>query len=143
MRKFLTTVAATAATLCLLAAPAAAQDFKVIVNSANSTTELPSATVGKIFLKETAKFPNGTAAAPVDQNKASATRAAFSKAVVGRPVAAVETHWQQQIFSGKEVPPPNKASDDDVIAFVKSNPGGIGYVSAGAATSGVKVIDVK
>ena len=45
--------------------------------------------------------------------------------------------------SGKEVPPATKASDDDVIAFVKATPGGIGYVSAGASTAGVKVIDVK
>jgi ABC-type phosphate transport system substrate-binding protein len=126
-----------------IAAPAAAQDFKVIVNSANSTTDLPAATASKIFLKEVAKFPNGTAATPVDLNKASAVRAAFSKAVVGRPVGAVETYWQQQIFSGKDVPPAAKASDDEVIAFVKATPGAIGYVSAGASTAGVKVIDVK
>jgi ABC-type phosphate transport system substrate-binding protein len=120
-----------------------AQDFKVIVNSANSTSELPAAVASKIFLKEAAKFPNGTAATPVDQGKASPVRAAFSKSIVGRPVASVETYWQQQIFAGKEVPPPAKTSDDDVIAFVKANPGAIGYVSAGAATAGVKVVDIK
>jgi len=129
--------------LCVLAAPAAAQDFKVIVNSANSTTDLPAAVASKLFLKETNKFPNGTAAVPVDLNKASATRAAFSKAVIGRAVSAVETYWQQQIFSGKEVPPAAKASDDEVIAFVKATPGAIGYVSASANVAGVKVIDVK
>jgi hypothetical protein len=63
--------------------------------------------------------------------------------VLGRSVGAVETFWQQQIFSGKEVPPPVKASDDDVIAFVKANAGAIGYVSASTSTAGVKVIDVK
>ncbi len=129
--------------LCCIAAPASAQDFKVIVNSANATTDLSAAVASKIFLKEAAKFPNGSAATPVDQGKASPVRAAFSKAVIGRPVAAVETYWQQQIFSGKEVPPASKASDDEVIAFVKANPGAIGYVSAGASTAGVKVIDVK
>lgn len=129
--------------LCGIAAPASAQDFKVIVNSANATTDLPAAVVSKIFLKEAAKFPNGSAATPVDQGKASPVRASFSKAVIGRPVAAVETYWQQQIFSGKEVPPAAKSSDDDVVAFVKANPGAIGYVSAGASTAGVKVIDVK
>jgi ABC-type phosphate transport system substrate-binding protein len=134
---------ASAIALCAMAAPAAAQDFKVIVNSANSTTDLPAATASKIFLKEVAKFPNGTSASPVDLNKSSATRAAFSKTVIGRPVAAVETYWQQQIFSGKDVPPAAKASDDEVIAFVKATPGAIGYVSAGASVAGVKVIDVK
>lgn len=63
--------------------------------------------------------------------------------MIGRPVTAVETFWQQQLFSGKELPPAVKASDDDVVAFVKAAPGGIGYVSAGANVVGVIVIDVK
>ncbi|AMW06508.1 hypothetical protein GEMMAAP_02945 [Gemmatimonas phototrophica] len=129
--------------IALSAAPAAAQDFKVIVNSANSTTDLPADVTAKLFLKQTTKFPNGTAAQPVDQAKTSPVRATFSKTVLGRAVSAVESYWQQQIFSGKDVPPPAKASDDDVVAYVKATPGAIGYVSAGASTAGVKVVDVK
>jgi len=124
-------------------APAAAQEYKVIVNSANSTSDLPADVAAKLFLKQATKFPNGTPAQPVDLGKASGVRAAFSKGVLGRAVSAVESYWQQQIFSGKDVPPATKASDDEVIAFVKANPGAIGYVSASAGTAGVKVIDVK
>jgi ABC-type phosphate transport system substrate-binding protein len=133
------------AVLAVLASTATveAQEFKVIVNSANGTTDLAADGAAKLFLKQSAKFPNGTAAQPVDLGKGSPVRAAFSKAVLGRAVGAVESYWQQQIFSGKDVPPPAKASDDDVVAFVKSNPGAIGYVSAGAATAGVKVVEVK
>lgn len=121
---------------------AGAQDFKVIVNSANAVSELTSDQAAKIFLKQ-AKFPGGSAASPVDQGKGAAVRATFTKSVVGKTVSAVETYWQQQIFSGKDVPPPTKASDDEVIAYVKSNPGGIGYVSGSAAVAGVKVVAVK
>jgi ABC-type phosphate transport system substrate-binding protein len=131
------------AAVCFAATPAAAQDFKVIVNSANSLTEIPTAALSKIFLKEATSFPGGGSASPVDQSKSSATRAAFSKRVLGRAPAAVDTYWQQQIFSGKEVPPPSKASDDEVVAYVKATPGAVGYVSAGASTAGVKVIEVK
>jgi ABC-type phosphate transport system substrate-binding protein len=129
--------------IAVAAAPAAAQDYKIVVNSANATSELPADVATKLFLKQVAKFPNGTAAQPVDQAKSSGVRVAFSKGVLGRAVAAVESYWQQQIFSGKDVPPPAKASDDEVIAFVKANAGAIGYVSAGASTAGVKVVDVK
>jgi ABC-type phosphate transport system substrate-binding protein len=129
--------------LFVVATPAAAQDVKVIVNSANSTVDLPGDVVTKLFLKQTTKFPNGTAAQPVDQAKGNSVRAAFSKSVLGRGVSAVESYWQQQIFSGKDVPPPTKASDDEVVAYVKANAGAIGYVSAGASTAGVKVVDVK
>lgn len=138
---------AAAVAACLLALPSttplAAQDFKVIVNSANPISDIPAATLSKIFLKETAGFPGGGSATPVDLAKSSPVRAAFSKRVIGRPVSAVDTYWQQQIFSGKEIPPAAKASDDEVIAFVKATPGAVGYVSAGASTAGVKVVDVK
>jgi ABC-type phosphate transport system substrate-binding protein len=46
------------------------------------------------------------------------------------------------VFSGKDVPPPEKGTDADVVAFVKSNPGAIGYVAAGSA-DGVKVVSLK
>ncbi|WP_053333997.1 hypothetical protein [Gemmatimonas phototrophica] len=143
MKPSFKTLAVAFMAIALSAAPAAAQDFKVIVNSANSTTDLPADVTAKLFLKQTTKFPNGTAAQPVDQAKTSPVRATFSKTVLGRAVSAVESYWQQQIFSGKDVPPPAKASDDDVVAYVKATPGAIGYVSAGASTAGVKVVDVK
>ncbi len=144
MRTLRTLLALAGALLLAVAArPAQAQGFKVIAHAEVAESELAKDVVAKLFLKQAAKFPGGTAAKPVDLNKASAVRAEFSTAVLGRPVSAVETYWQQQIFAGKEVPPPAKASDDEVIAFVKATPGAIGYVSAGAAIAGVKVIAVK
>ena len=122
---------------------AAAQEYKVVVNSANATGEISSDALAKIFLKQAPKFPDGSAATPVEPAKASPARAAFAKAVLGRTVQNLDTFWQQQIFSGKDVPPSNKASDDEVVAFVKSNPGAIGYVSGSAAVAGVKVVTVK
>ena len=65
-----------------------AQEFKVIVNSANSTAELPSDVAAKLFLKQVAKFLNGTAVLPVDLAKTSAVRASFSKAVCSRSFRA-------------------------------------------------------
>ncbi len=35
------------------------------------------------------------------------------------------------------------AADSEVVAYVARTKGAIGYVSAGAATAGVKVLDVK
>ena len=56
----------------------------------------------------------------------------------------VKAYWQQMIFSGREVPPPEKASAKDVVAFVSANRGGVGYVPAGTPLGeGVKTVDVK
>ncbi len=136
-------LAAVACVVMVSARTAHAQAFKVIAHSSVTESDVPAAALSKVFLKQSKKLPDGTTVTPVDLAKDSDVRAAFSKAVHGRAVGAVETFWQQQIFSGKEVPPAVKNSDADIIAFVKSTPGAIGYVSGGASTDGVKVIAVK
>lgn len=143
MRKYIISLTACAALVCAAAPMARAQDVQIVVNAANAVSELPASAISDLFLKKIAKFPGGGAATPVDQAATAAPRASFSKSVLGRPVSAVATYWQQQIFGGGELPPAIKASDDEVVAFVKATPGGIGYVSAGASVAGVKVVAVK
>lgn len=143
MRKFISFAALCAAFVSIASANVSAQSVKIIVNSANAVSELPRDEVTSLFLKKSSKFPGGAAAVPVDQAKGSATRAAFASSILGKTVAALDSYWQQQIFGGGELPPAAKASDDDVVAFVKATPGAIGYVSAGASVAGVKVVAVK
>ena len=123
-----------------LALPAAAraQGFVVVVNAASPAATLSKSDVSNAFLKKGGKFT------AVDQDKSSKTRDAFTKAVHGRPVSAIGSYWQQQIFAGKDVPPAEKGSDADVLAFVKSTPNGIGYVAAGTELgAGVKPVTVQ
>lgn len=129
----------------LAATPAttSAQAYKVIVHPDAGVAEMTSVAVSNVFLKKERALPGGVAAMPVDLPPSSSVRDAFSRTVVGRPPTAVVTFWQQQIFSGKETPPPQKGTDAAVIEFVKSTPGGIGYVSEGASTDGVKVVKIK
>jgi ABC-type phosphate transport system substrate-binding protein len=139
--RLLTLVAA----VLVFAAPTravAAQGFDLVVHPSYAGATVPRDVAVRVFLKQVGTF-NGKPAAPVDQAKDSPVRVAFTKAVHGRTVAAIEGYWQQQIFSGGSLPPANKSSDADVLAFVKGNPGAIGYVSAGAgAGGGVKVVTV-
>lgn len=44
-------------------------------------------------------------------------------------------------FSGRDVPPPQK-KEAGALDYVRSNETGIGYISAGTATTGVKVVTV-
>ena len=124
------------------AAARAAEGFQVVVNAANPISSVPKDQLSRIFMKKTQKWENGQAIAPVDLDQASPVRAAFSKTVHGKPVSAVASYWQQQIFAGRDVPPAEKASDTAVIAFVKANAGAVGYVS-GNAPPEVKVLAVE
>jgi len=89
------------------------------------------------------KWDDGAAVTAVDQTDKAAVRESFTTAIHGKPVAAIKSYWQQQIFSGRDVPPVEKSSDAEVIAFVHNNRDAVGYVSADTPVSGVKVIDVQ
>jgi ABC-type phosphate transport system substrate-binding protein len=118
--------------------------FVVIVNSDNPVTTVSRTELAEIFLKRLTKWPAGTRIVPVDLPQRSSVREDFSKAVHNRSAAAVTAYWQQQIFSGKDVPPPEKRTDADVVAFVRENPGGVAYVGAGTPLgTGVKVVTVR
>jgi ABC-type phosphate transport system substrate-binding protein len=139
MKRFLLGVLAVFA--LAIARQARAQGYVVIVNGGNTVKSLSREQLTSIFLKKTAKWDGGAAIAPVDQDKSSKVRESFTKAVHGRSVSAVDSYWQQQIFAGKDVPPPERSSDTDVIAYVRSNPNAIGYVSAGSTVpADVKVL---
>jgi hypothetical protein len=107
---------------------AAAQGYQVIVNTANSATTLPKGEVAALFLKQVTTWPDGTPVAVVDLDTHSSIRSAFSRAVLGRGTNAVNSYWQQQVFNGRAVPPTQRTSDVDVMAFVRDNPNAIGYV---------------
>ena len=146
MRSRLVPVAALLAAGAFLGAPrtAAAQDYQVIVNASNSATTLPKSEVAALFLKQVTSWPDGSPVVVVDQPERSSARAAFSRAVLNRPARAISSYWQQQVFSGRDVPPTQRTSDAEVLAFVKSNPDAIGYVSRttplDASVRAVKII---
>jgi ABC-type phosphate transport system substrate-binding protein len=117
--------------------------YKLVVNAANPQKAVTRKQVSAFFLKKQPSWPDGTAVSPVEQSAASPIRAAFSKQVVGQSIGAVLNYWQQQIFSGRDVPPPVKGSDQEVMAFVQANRGAIGYVSLGTTPlDGTKVLKI-
>jgi ABC-type phosphate transport system substrate-binding protein len=139
---------ATALALALAAgaphpAAAAAADFVVVVNAANLQTTLPASEVSNLFLQKTHKWESGERVKAVDLPETSPARESFSRAVHGRPTSAVKAYWQRMIFSGIDTPPPEKPSAAEVLAYVRANPGAIGYVPAGTPLpDGVKALKV-
>jgi ABC-type phosphate transport system substrate-binding protein len=133
-----------AAALCLLAPPVPAQEgYRVIVNGTNPAVSLAEAEVSRLFLKKTVAWPSGLTVVPVDQERTSEVRRAFSREVHGKDADAIVSHWQTLVFSGRDTPPAIKGSDAAVVEFVKANPGAIGYVSPGADTAGVRTLSVR
>ncbi len=115
----------------------------VIVNSANRTSTMRREQVAKIFLRQLATWEGGAEILPVDQIERSSARIAFARDVQLETVKALKVYWQQRIFSGDESPPPERVTDSDVLTYVRSNSGAIGYVLEGTDLgTGVKALVV-
>lgn len=120
-----------------------AAEYQVVVHPSNPTDILTKEQLGKMFLKKIVKWDTGAPIIPVDQAPISPVRAAFNKLVHGKPASAIASYWQQQIFAGRDVPPAEKSGDAAVLAFVKANPGAIGYITPGVSTDGVKLLSIR
>lgn len=116
--------------------------YKVIVNKSNGVSTISRSELSDLFMKKSSKFSTGQRAVPIDQKGNSSLRKRFSPDIHNKSVVAVKSFWQQSVFQGKATPPVEKASDEEVIAYVAKNPGAIGYVSSNANTSTVKVLNV-
>ena len=116
--------------------------YWVIVHPDNPAQSLRRDEVSRLFLKKITRWSDGRPAAPVDLVESSPARNAFSRDVHLRPPAAIKKYWQQMLFSGESAPPPEVATEADVLALVRSDPAAIGYVSDEAVLRGVKILDV-
>jgi ABC-type phosphate transport system substrate-binding protein len=121
------------AVMVFTAAPALAfADVYVIVNPGLnlSADDIKNIYTGEKELAESTKIR------PQDN---SAAREEFLKKVLQLDAAKYESMWTKKSFRDGINPPTVRASDAEVIAYVKSNPGAIGYVTS-APPSDVTVL---
>jgi ABC-type phosphate transport system substrate-binding protein len=117
--------------------------FWVIVHSSSAATSLTKNEISRVFLKKITKWNDGRPVVPIDLVEDSPIRRSFSRTVHGRSAAAIKSYWQQQIFSGRGVPPREVDSDDEVVRLVAQTPGAIGYVSTNAPLKGVAIVKIE
>jgi hypothetical protein len=126
--------------------PARAENagMRVIVNAKNPIVSMARIEVSKLFLGKSDKWPDGSAAAPLDLAGKTPTRKLFCQEVLGKQIDAVESQWRQLIFAGEVAPPPTKPTEQEAVAFVSQHPGAIAYVSyAVDLTPGVKELTIR
>jgi hypothetical protein len=121
-------------------APSATPSYRIIVHPANPATSVRRIFLQDAFLKKTARWPGNQVIHPADLTPRSPVRRRFSEEIIGRSVKAVKAYWQQRIFAGREVPPPEFDADEQVVAYVLQHHGAVGYVTATADLRGTKVV---
>jgi len=117
--------------------------WRLIVNPENPVAAVDRRFVLEVFLKRTTRWPQDELVRPVDLEPTSPVRQRFSEDVLKRSVAAVKSYWQQMVFSGRGVPPPELDGDEQIVRFVLRNRGAIGYVSEGARIESARVVQLR
>jgi hypothetical protein len=120
-----------------------ADDYLVIVHPSNPARTLTRSFVRSAYLKKTVSWPNGETIRPVGLNQRFEARQRFAREALLKSPTQLRAYWNQQIFSGKGVPPPEVDSEAAVIAHVLRHRGALGFLSATADPGRATVVTLQ
>lgn len=123
--------------------PATPAPFVVIVHRDNPSTSITRSFLVDALLKRATRWPDGETIRPVDLPIDSPTRRHITTAIMQRTVQAIRSYWQQMIFSGRGVPPVELSTEREVVRYVATHRGAIGYVSGSTDTRSVRVVTLR
>ena len=132
------TLAAVVAMAAASQAPAA--DLVVIVSAKSPITSMRADQVAAIFLGQTARFPDGAEAVPLDQRIGSPLRDEFYARVASKTPVLVKAYWSKMVFTGRGQPPAELQDSAAVRRKVAENPDLIGYIDRSALDASVRPV---
>lgn len=112
-------------------APAAVAPSKLVVIAHADTPTLNEDIVQKIYLGKVVEI-DGRPVIPVNLAKGSALRKDFMEWVLAQDDDKFIAYWTVRRYIGKGSPPREFASVEQQMEFIRSTPGAVGYVDAGA-----------
>jgi len=118
-------------------------DFKVIVNPNNPISAADREFVRDAYLKKASEWANHQVVHPIDLSARFPVRARFAERVIRKTPSQLRTYWNQQVFTGKNNPPPEVASVADAVAYVVATKGAIAYIPVDANPGAAKVIGIR
>ena len=117
--------------------------FVIVVHPDNPVRAVDREFLRDAYLKKATDWGNGETIRPVDLATRFEVRDVFTREVLRKTPAQLRSYWNQQIFSGKGTPPVEADSIREMLEYIASNVGAIGYLPAGAAPARVKVVEVR
>ena len=118
-------------------------DFKVIANPQVTGDSIDRDFLRDAYLKKSTEWGNGDTIHPIDLASKFREHDRFTEQVIRKTPAQLRTYWNQQIFSGKGVPPPEADAVEDVIDYVVSTKGAIGYVPVDVDAGKAKILRLR
>jgi len=132
-----TTIKVVSVAVSLAFAQAHAGEIVVIGNS--NVPKMDAVTIQKVF---TGKFisVSGVNVTPVGVKPGMAARNRFLQDYLNQDEEKYTAYWTVRRYIGKGAPPVELAGAAEVISFVQSTPGAVGYIDEAELKPGVNVI---
>jgi ABC-type phosphate transport system substrate-binding protein len=110
----------------------------VVIGNAN-LARLDVATLEKVYTGKVIEV-DGIPVKPVNATSGSAVRNRFLQVYLNEDEDKYTAYWTVRRYIGKGASPRELSNSNDVISFVKSTPGAIGYIDEEDVRPGVNVL---
>jgi ABC-type phosphate transport system substrate-binding protein len=129
-----------AALTLALTAHAVSADIVAVVSAKSSITTLSKIQIVDIFLGKQTRFPDGSAAVPIDQSEGTAARDQFYSRFAGMSPAQLKAFWSRIIFTGRGQPPAAVATGAEAKKLLLANSNAIGYLDQSMVDDSLRVV---
>jgi ABC-type phosphate transport system substrate-binding protein len=126
--------------LALLPWWSANADLVVVVNAKSGVDKLSVDEVINIVMGRYRQLPSGIPAQPIDQPESQPERARFYRLLVNKDLPEINAYWARLIFSGKTRPPQQANSQAEVVNWLASQRGAIGYMERSQVDSRFQIV---
>jgi len=126
--------------------PAAAGDYVVVVNEANTFSadaEQMRNQVRRYFLKESKNWPDGSNVVPFARKPGNASYDAMLVGILGMNQSEFDAHWARKKQTTGDTRPRSVGSSNILLRLIKRDAGTIGVIEkadAGKIPAGVKIL---
>ncbi len=120
---------------------AIAGDVIIIANKDVPNDSIDGGDLKKIFIAKKSEWDNGSNIDFVTLQGGEVHKA-FLKTYVSKSPSQFQRYFRTLVFTGKGTAPQAFSTEAEVVGYVSSTSGAIGYVSAGTSTGSAKVLNV-
>lgn len=124
---------------CLLAAPALATDYHIVVSEKNTTRALTEQEALHIFMGRARTFPDGSLATSYELAD-DTQRAGFYRSLADMSLAQLTSYWARLMFSGRNLPPHQVQGRSALLDKVRKDPHAITWLPGPPAAPGVRTV---
>ncbi len=142
MKKRILSLSFTLIAIILISGPMLCEDLVIIANSSVPETRLTRQKLQDIFLGDILNWSNGDKII-LATLKNGETNDEFLKNIISRSSSQYNTYWRQIVFTGKGTPPQVFESENELIDFVASTKGAIGYTATQPENEDIKIIKIE